>query len=56
MAIAFDFSDGNVNVDFRAHIRLVMQRLSNGDWYIWPVVGASDPSFDIQHLRTESRE
>jgi hypothetical protein len=51
-AIFFEFSNGDANVDFHAHCRLVMDRLPNGNFYTWPVVGVSDPSLEIDHLRT----
>ena len=49
-AIFFEFSNGDKQVDFREHIRLVIDHLPNGNLYIWPIVGASDPAFDIDHL------
>jgi hypothetical protein len=50
-AIFFEFSNGNKKVDPRDHIRLVIDRLPNGNLYIWPIIGASDPTFDIDQLR-----
>jgi len=41
-AIFFEFSDGEENIDFQNHCRLVMDLLPNGNLYVWPVLGSAD--------------
>lgn len=41
-AIYFEFTDGAIDTA-PEHIRLVIDRLSSGDFYVWPVLGSADP-------------
>ena len=41
-AVRFEFSDGVIEAASE-HARLVIERLSSGDLYVWPVLGIADP-------------
>jgi len=45
-AVRFDFSDGEEDVDYVRHTRLVIDRLPNGNLYVWPMIGMADPPFE----------
>ena len=45
-AIYFEFSNGEKTVELQRHCRLVIDRLPSGNFYTWPVVGASDQPLD----------
>lgn len=45
-SVKFEFSDGDEKVDFQKHCRLVIERMREGELYIWPAIGAADPAFE----------
>ncbi len=42
-AVHFEFADGAID-PAPEHIRLVIERLGSGDFYVWPVLGSADPA------------
>lgn len=40
-AVYFEFTNGDIEPS-PEHIRLVIQRLDSGDYYVWPVIGNAD--------------